>query len=559
MDFDLLHAKAKSDCEALLKDDSIKVRVSALSDNSAGAAVLGAFESGLKNSGLTAAIIRAGSMGYYAMEPLVTIEMPGHPGLVYPNVDEAMADKLIREYLIGGDPCIDTAWYSLGPDTFDTLPRASDLPLFRVQQRIALKNCGMIDPERIESSIVGGRGYSGLSRALEMGPEQVIRQLSESGLRSRGGAGYPTAQKWELTARTQSGEKIVVCNAVDADPRARTARLLLESDPHRVLEGLLIAAFAVGADRCIVCVDQARTTALRRLERAISRMRDFVLPGDSTPGCGFSTDIQVRPVQDGLAAGEETALLRTLEGRQAMPYLREPYPVERGLGGKPTLIQNIETLADVAAVFQESSQYFSSIGTSRSTGTKIVTLTDSAMGPCTIEVPFGTSLRQILTSTGAASENDAIKAVQLGGALGSYWSGDALDSPLDFDAVAKAGAIIGSGTIDVVASTACMVRETARTMAYTHSQSCGQCVFCREGTLQMADILKSIEDGQGTPQDLTLLKELGEQMQVGCICGLGRNASNPVLSALTLFQSDFDSHVQGLPCLAGSESGAAKE
>ena len=559
MDFELLQAKAESNCEGLFKSDLIKVRVSALSENPDGAAVLEAFRNGLKNNSLTGVVIQAGSFGYYAMEPIVTIEAPGRPCLVYPNVDEAIADQLVREYLIGGDPCIEAVWYSLGPDTIGTLPFAGDLPLFRVQQRIALQNCGIIDPERIESCIVEGRGYSGLSRALSMKPVQVIRQLSESGLRGRGGAGYPTAQKWELAAQAKSGEKIVVCNAVDADPRARTARLLLEGDPHRVLEGLLIAAYAVGAGRCIVCVDQTRTTALHRLECAISRMRDFVLPEGSTSGSGFSPEIQVQPVQSCLVAGEETALLRVLEGRQAMPYLRGPYPAEQGPGGSPTLIQNIETLADVTAVFQESQQHFASIGTSRSTGTKIVTVTGAASGPCTIEVPFGTTLRQILASTGTASDNGAVKAVQLGGVLGSYWSGDSLDSPLDFDAVAKAGAIIGSGTIDVVASSACMVQETARTMAHTHGQSCGQCVFCREGTLQMADILESIRDGQGNPPDLILLKELGEQMRIGCICGLGRNASNPVLSALTLFQSDFDSHIQGRPCPAGSESLAVKE
>ncbi len=559
MDFELLRARAKAGCEELVNSELIRIRVSALSDNPVGAAVLEAFQNGLKNNGLAGVAIQTGSFGYYAVEPLVIIEMPGHPTLVYPNVDEALVDQLVQAYLVGGDPCIDMIWYSLGPETIGTLPYASDLPLFQAQQRIALKNCGMIDPERIESCIVDGRGYSGFLRALGAGPEQVIRQVSESGLRGRGGAGYSTAEKWEAVARAESSEKIVVCNAVDADPESRTAQLLLEGDPHRVLEGLLIASYAIGAGSCLICVDQAQTTALGRLERALSQMRDFGLLGENIQGAGFSTDIQVRAVQGGLVAGEETALLRALSGRQAMPYLRGPYPAEKGLGGNPTLVQNIETLADVAAVFQESPRYFASIGTSRGTGTKIVTLTDSGLGPCTMEVPFGTSLRRILASSGTASDNDSMKAVQLGGPLGSYWSGDALDTPLDFDTVTEAGGIMGSGVIDMVASTACMVRETARTMADTHGESCGKCVFCREGTLQMADILKSIQDGQGNSRDLSLLKELGEQMRAGCICGLGRNAPNPVLSALALFQSEFDSHIQGHPCPACSESGAGKE
>lgn len=453
----------------------------------------------------------------------------------------------------------DMAWFSLGPGTIGSLPLASDLPLFQLQQRIALENCGMIDPERIESCILAGRGYSGLLRVLGVGSEQVIRQLSESGLRGKGGAGCPTARKWEVVAQAESNEKIVVCNAVDADPQARTANLLLESDPHRVLEGLLIAAYAVGAGCCLICVDQALTTALDRLERAISQMRDFGLLGETIQDSGFSSDIQVQPVQGGLEAGEETALLRALEGRQAMPYQRGPYPVELGVGGNPTLVQNIETLADVAAGFQESPQHFASIETSRGTGTKIVTLTDSAIGTCTIEVPFGTRLRQVLISTGTPIDSGAIKAVQLGGPLGSYWSGDTLDSPLDLNTAAEAGTIIGSGTINVMVSDACMVREAARTLSYIHSQSCGKCVFCREGALQMADILKSVLDGQGNSQDLILLKELGEHIRMGCICVLGRNASNPVLSALALFQTDFDAHIEGRLCPTGSENGAGKE
>ncbi len=559
MDFDRLQAKAKSNCEGLLDRDVIKVRVAALSDNPAGRVVLEAFRNGLKNSGLPGVVIQVGSFGYFDMEPLVTIEVPGHPCLIYPYVDETSADQLIREYLVGGDPCIEMAWFSLGPGTIGSLPLASDLPLFQLQQRIALENCGMIDPQRIESCILAGRGYSGLLRVLGAGSEPVIRKLSESGLRGRGGAGGPTARKWEVVAQAASSEKIVVCHAVDADPQARTARLLLESDPHRVLEGLLIAAYAVGAGCCLICVDQALTTALDRLERAISQMRDFGLLGETIQDSGFSPDIQVQPVQGGLVAGEETALLRALEGRQAMPVLRGPYAVAQGVGGNPTLVQNIETLADVAAVFQESPQHFASIETSRSIGTKIVTLTDSAIGTCTIEVPSGTRLRQMLISTGTAFDRGAIKAVQLGGPLGSYWSGDALDSPLDFNTAAEAGTIIGSCTINVMASDACMVRETARTLSYIHSQSCGKCVFCREGTLQMADILTSIRDGQGNAQDLILLKELGEHMRMGCICALGRNASNPVLSALALFQTDFDAHIEGRPCPAGSENGAGKE
>lgn len=559
MDFDLLFEKAKSNCEALLREDLIKVRVSALSDNPDRTSATEAFRNGLKRSGTAADVIRTGSFGYYAMEPLVLIKVPGHPCLLYPNVDATIADQLVQSYLVGGDPRIEMAWCSLGPDTFDTLPLADDLPLFKSQQRIALKNCGLIDPERIESCIVGGRGYSGLSRALGMSREQVIRQLSESGLRGRGGAGYPTAQKWEAVAQAKSDKKIVVCNAIDSDERALTARLLLEGDPHRVLEGLLIAAYTVGADRCIICVDEVQTTSRQRLENALSRMRDYGLPVGSGPDSAFNTDIQVRAIQGGLVAGEETALLRALEGRQAMPYLRGPYPSEQGLGGSPTLIQNVETLACVAAIFQESSQYFASIGTPRSTGTKIITLTNSAIGHCSIEVPFGTSIRQILASSGVASGSDAVKAVQLGGVSGSYWADDTLDRGLDFDAIFEAGTILGSGTIDVVAVNACMVQEAARAMAYIHDQSCGKCVFCREGTLQMSDALDSMWKGQGTPEDLALLKELGEEMRAGCICGLGRSAANPVLSAMTIFQTDFDSHAQGLPCPADPGSDAGRE
>jgi NADH:ubiquinone oxidoreductase subunit F (NADH-binding) len=425
----------------------------------------------------------------------------------------------------------------------------SDLPLFKLQNRIALRNCGYIDPENINQYILRGQGYRGLSKALQMNQQDVIEELRKSGLRGRGGAGYFTADKWKICHETEATEKYVICNAVDADPLARTARLLLEGDPHSVLEGMLIGAYAVGASRCIVYVNTEYGLAIRRLRKAFEQMREYGLLGRHILDSTFNSEIEIKEVPVSFVSGEETALLRCMEEKQVMSSMRPPYPATKGFRDKPTLTNNLETLSNVSAIFQKGSQWYSGFGTERSKGTKVITLSGNVIHKYCVEVPFGTTLQSIVEDIGGGvSDGKNIKAVQFGGPTGNYFTGDSLDIHVDYETIGEAGSIIGSGTVEVFDSGSCAVEMTRDIISYIQTQSCGKCVFCREGSYQMSDILKDISEQMGKPQDLDLLIELGEAMKIGCICGLGQTAPNPVLSSIRLFRNEYDAHIKGKRC-----------
>ncbi len=429
------------------------------------------------------------------------------------------------------------------------VPNISELPLFKLESRIALRNCGIIDPENINDYILRGKGFSGLSRAIESGQKKVIEELRKSGLRGRGGAGYLTAEKWQSCLDAEGSEKYVICNAVDADPKARNARLLMEGDPYAVLEGLLIGAYAVGAKQGYVCINTEYKTAINRINKALKQMRDYGLLGNNILDSEFGCDIGVKEVASSLVSGEETALIRALEGKQMIPYLRTVYPAEKGLNDKPTLINNAETMSNVSAIFQNGPEVVSSTGTEKSKGTKVITLGGEIAHPYTVEVPFGTTLRTLVEDIGGVvGGGKNIKAVQFGGPTGSYFAGDSLDTPISYEAMEETDAIIGSGTIEVFSSDCCAVEIARDAAAYLQAESCGKCVFCREGTYQMVDILNDISDNKGKEEDLDLLNELAEGMKTGSICGLGRTAPAPVLSSMKLFHSDYDVHIKEKRC-----------
>lgn len=434
------------------------------------------------------------------------------------------------------------------------IPDILDMPLCDLENRIALRNWGVIDPENINHYIVHGKGFRGLSLALELGQREVIEELRKSGLRGRGGAGYPTADKWQTCLDAEGSEKYIICNAVDADPKARTARLLMEGDPCDVLEGLLIGAYAVGAKKGYICINTEYRTAINRINNTLEQMRDYGLLGDNILDTEFGCDIEVKEVASSLVAGEETAIVRALEGKQMMPYLRTVYPAEKGLHDKPTLINNAETLSNVSAVFQNGPEAVASIGTGKSRGTKIITLSGEIAHQYTVEVPFGTTLRTLVEEIGGgAAGGKDIKAVQFGGPTGSYFAGDSLDTPISYEAMEEVEAIIGSGTLEVYGSDACAVEMVKDAMTYLQAESCGKCVFCREGTYQMVDILNDISDNKGKEEDLDLLYELAEGMKIGSICGLGRTAPAPVLSSIKLFRNNYDVHIREKRCGASKE------
>lgn len=434
-------------------------------------------------------------------------------------------------------------------DKTTTIPNIPELSSFKLERRIALRNCGLIDPENINHYISRSKGFSGLSRALESGRQDVIEELGKSDLRGRGGAGYPTADKWQVCLDAKGSEKHVICNTVDADPEARTARLLLENDPCAVLEGLLIGAYAVCAKKGYICINKEYNTAINRINRALEQMRDYGLLGENILDSEFGCDIEVEEVASALVAGEETALIRALEGKQMMPYLRTVYPAEKGFNDKPTLVSNAETLSNVSAVFQNNPEIISGIGIGKSRGTKVITLCGDVINKYTVEVSFGTTLRTLVEDIGGGvAGGKDIKAVRFGGPTGSFFTGDSLDTPISYETMAEADAIIGSGTIVVYRGDCCAVEMTRDAMSYLQAESCGKCVFCREGTYQFLDILNDIADNKGKETDLDLLGEIAEGMKTGSICGLGRTVPVPVLSSLKFFRSDYEAHIKEKRC-----------
>ncbi len=441
-----------------------------------------------------------------------------------------------------------------GSDKITSGRPASDLLLFHIEKRMALRNCGRIDPHEIGDYILSAGGYSGLARALEIGPEEVTREIGKAGLRGRGGAGYPTAQKWKNCREAEGDEKFLVCNAVDADPLARTARLILECDPHTVLEGMLIAAYACGASRCYLCVGSENSQAIELIHRALDQMLEYNLLGKNILDSGFNASISLKTLPSRLVAGEETALLRFLEGKQTMPFIRPPYPAIAGLNNHPTVVNNVETLADAAAILQKGAEWFRQTGTEKSKGSKVITVAGDVVRSYTLEVPFGATLRSVLDAGGAVSDITKIKAVQFGGTAGTFFTPGSLDLAIDFEALAESGAIMGSASLEVFSAEKCAVTIAAEKLAYLHEQSCGKCVFCREGTLQIASILDDLAKFQGQKQDLDLLADLGKLMRQGSICGLGKNASTPVLSTLNLFRSDYEAHLKGDKDHCGSQA-----
>ena len=416
--------------------------------------------------------------------------------------------------------------------------------------RVALRNHGRIDPRDINAYIATGQGYSGLRHALELGPEGVIQELRASGLRGRGGAGYPTALKWQSCHDAEGEAKYAVCNAVDADPRARTARVLLGSDPHSVLEGLVIGAYAVGAAHCFVGVNADHGAEIGLVQEALGQMRRYGLLGGDILQSGFSCEIEIREIPGSLVAGEETALLRALEGRQPLPYLRFEYPSVKGLHGLPTLIHSAETLANVSAIFQKHPAVAGAKGGGKSEGTKIITLSGSPGHDTTVEVPFGTTMRTVIEEVGGVGPGDTHTTVaQFGGPTGALFTGDSLDTPITYEDLGAAGSAMGSAGIQVLSSDACAVETARDIMSYLRDQSCGKCVVCREGTYQVVEILNDIVECRAETADMELLLELSEAIRTGSICGLGKAACVPVLSSIKLFSADFDSHINDKRCV----------
>jgi NADH-quinone oxidoreductase subunit F len=552
MAFEQMQRNAIAKCEALEDSKTPRIYIgTATCGRSSGALkVLQHLKAELNHRNIDAQVIEVGCIGCCYLEPLVYIAKRGRPRLAYSNVTPEIASQLVTDYIVNDNPRTDIAICSIGEGGVEDIPNIFELPVFKPQLRIALRNCGYIDPGNINHYIANG-GYSGLVRALGMIAKEVIEEIGQSGLRGGGGAGFPTGTKWRFCQDAHGSEKYLICNAAEGDPAVYKDRLLLESDPHSVLEGMLIGAYAIGATRGYIYISAEYTLAIDRLNTALKQMKDKGLLSDNILGSNFSFDIEIKEGAGAFVCGEETALISTLEGKRAMPYPRPPFPTTSGLRGKPTVINNVETWAKVSAILEKGAEWYAGYSTEQSKGTKILALTGKVKRPGLIEVPMGITLRQIVYGIGGGiPDGKDFKTVLIGGPTGGCLPESALDIPVDYEHLTEHGAIMGSGSMTVADSDTCIVDLAKCCLSVTQAESCGRCVLCREGTVQMLEFLTDITEGRGKPKDIDLLLELSNGIKLGSLCALGGTAPNPVQTTIRYFREEYEEHIKKRQCPA---------
>jgi len=487
-----------------------------------------------------------GCHGFCEQGPVVIIQPDD---IFYTHVSIKDAPEIIASLLPGGKP-LERLFYA-DPVTGRTVPHYKDIKFYNMQQRLILRNCGHINPERIEDYTAAG-GYEALKKVLKtMTPEQVIAEVKKSGLRGRGGAGFSTGLKWELCRNVKGDQKYMICNADEGDPGAFMDRSTMEGDPHSVLEGLAIAAYAIGASEGFIYIREEYPLAVKRVRLAIQQAEKAGYLGKNILGSDFSFIVHVKEGAGAFVCGEETAMMASIEGRRGFPRTRPPYPAQSGLWGKPTTINNVKSLASIPIIITRGADWYAAIGTGKSKGTAVFALTGNIANSGLIEVPMGIKLRNIIYDIGGGiPEGKKFRAVQIGGPSGGCLPESALDLPVDFDALQAAGAIMGSGGMVIMDEHTCMVDVARYFLSFTQAESCGKCVPCRVGTLQMLEILRRICAGKGTPEDIPALQKLGEQIKAGSLCALGQTAPNPVLTTLRYFMDEYKAHIEEKKCSA---------
>ena len=513
--------------------------------------VVKAFETHLKEHGLQddVKIIQTGCLGLCAKGPVVVV----HPGSVYyEEVDPEKVEAIVNEHIVGGVP---TDKYMLKEETTDGSPAKTmtESDFYTKQERIALRNCGVIDPENIDEYIATG-GYEALGRCLtETTPDEVIQTVLDSGIRGRGGAGFPTGKKWKFASGNRGEvQKYVCCNADEGDPGAFMDRSILEGDPHSVFEAMAIAGYAIGADQGYIYVRAEYPIAVNRLEIALKQAREYGLIGKDIFGTGFNFDIDLRLGAGAFVCGEETALLTSIEGNRGEPHPRPPFPAVKGLFGCPTILNNVETYANIPVIFNKGPEWFSSLGTELSPGTKVFALGGKINNTGLVEVPMGTTLRDVVENIGGGVPNGKkFKAAQTGGPSGGCIPSTYYDIPIDFENLKSIGCMMGSGGLIVMDEDSCMVDIAKFFLEFTVSESCGKCTPCRVGTKRMLEILTRISEGKGEMEDLEKLEELANFIQTNSLCGLGQTAPNPVLSTMRFFRDEYVAHIKDKTCPAG--------
>ena len=492
-------------------------------------------------------VVLTGCNGFCAQGPVMAVQPDG---IFYQLLTEEDIPHLVEEHFLKGRP-VERLMYTPPAET-TPVPKMSEIGFFEKQRLIALRNRGLIDPEKIDESIARG-GYRAMAKGVtSMSQEEIIKEMKDSGLRGRGGAGFLTGLKWELTAKQPGNERYIVCNADEGDPGAFMDRSIIESDPHAVVEGMVIGARAIGAAHGFVYIRNEYPLAVLRMIKALEQARDYGLLGTDILGTGFDFDISIHRGAGAFICGEETSLMRSVEGLPPEPRLRPPFPAESGIWGKPTCINNVETWSTVPVIIDRGAQWFSQIGTETSKGTKVFALVGKVRNTGLVEVPMGITLREIIFDIGGGMEHDkAFKAVQTGGPSGGCIPASMLDLPIDYERLAEAGSMMGSGGMIVMDEDNCMVDVARYFLEFLRSESCGKCTACREGVDAMYRIVSDICEGKGKPEQIPLLVELGEAVKDGSMCALGGTAPNPVLSTLRHFKDEYEAHINEGRCPAG--------
>ncbi len=517
--------------------------------SSGSSGIIDALEREISSVGLTdeVKVIQTGCFGLCAAGPIVIV----YPeGTFYSAVTAEDVPLIVSEHLLKGRPVEDLLYKE--PGDVEVITSLGDTTFYKKQLRVALKNCGTINPENIDEYIAYD-GYEALAKCLtEYSPEQVIKIIKDSGLRGRGGGGFSTGLKWQLAADNVSDKKYVCCNADEGDPGAFMDRSVLEGDPHSVLEAMAIAGYAIGADQGYIYVRAEYPIAINRLEIAIKQAREYGLLGNNIFNTGFDFDIELRLGAGAFVCGEETALLASIEGKRGEPRPRPPFPAQKGLFGKPTILNNVETFANITQIILNGPEWFSSIGTEKSKGTKVFALGGKINNTGLVEIPMGTTLREVVEEIGGGiPDGKKFKAAQTGGPSGGCIPAQHLDIPIDYDNLLSIGSMMGSGGLIVIDEDNCMVDIAKFFLEFTVEESCGKCVPCRVGTKRLLEMLEKITNGDGEPGDIEKMESLCNYIKNASLCGLGQTAPNPVLSTLRFFRDEYEAHVTEKRCPAG--------
>jgi NADH-quinone oxidoreductase subunit F len=497
-----------------------------------------------------AKIVEVGCIGPCYLEPLMDVKFPGKPRVSYGNLTAKRADSILRAFFVDGKiPTEHVVGHFGAEGAVERIPRFFDHPMLKPQVRLVLRNCGLIDPGDLDH-YVARDGYRALEMVLRRPWHEALDVVKRSGLRGRGGAGFPTWKKWQACRETESDQRYMICNADEGDPGAFMNRSLIEGDPHAVLEGLLIAGYTIGASKGYVYIRAEYPLAVARLTKAIEQMRELGVLGHNILSSGFDFEITIKEGAGAFVCGEETALIASIEGERGMPRSRPPFPAQKGLWGKPTIINNVETLGTLPNIIRNGPEWYAAYGTETSKGTKTFSLVGRVRRTGLIEVPLGTTLRQIVFDIGGGVFRP-FKAVQTGGPSGGCLSEEFLDTPIDYESLTKAGSIMGSGGLIILGEDTCVVDLAKYFLSFTQRESCGKCVPCRVGTRHLAHLLDKVTRGTATVADIDRLETLGQVVKRAALCGLGNTAPNPVLSTLKYFRGEYLAHVRERRCPAG--------